>query len=44
MPFVRPPVRIDDDQMIALKARAHAESAFLKRILDRTLRAGTVAA
>lgn len=44
MPFVRPPVRIDDDLMIALKARAHAESAFLTRILDRTLGAGTATA
>ena len=44
MPFVRPPVRIDDDLMIALKARAHAESAFAARILDRTLWAATAAA
>ena len=37
---MRSTVRIDDDLMIALKARAHAESVSLTRVLNRTLRAG----
>ena len=37
---MRSTVRIDDDLMIELKARAHAESVSLTRILNRTLRAG----
>lgn len=37
---MRTTVRIDDDLMIALKARAHAESVSLTRVLNRTLRAG----
>ena len=40
MPSMRSTVRIDDDLMIELKARAHAESVSLTRILNRTLRAG----
>ena len=31
---------LDDDLMIALKARAHAESVSLTRVINRTLRAG----
>ncbi len=37
---MRSTVRIDDDLMVALKARAHAESVSLTRMLNRTLRAG----
>ena len=37
---MRSTVRIDDDLMIELKARAHAESVSLTRMLNRTLRAG----
>lgn len=37
---MRSTVRIDDDLMDALKARAHAESVSLTRMLNRTLRAG----
>lgn len=37
---MRSTVRIDDDLMTELKARAHAESVSLTRILNRTLRAG----
>lgn len=37
---MRSTVRIDDDLMIELKTRAHAESVSLTRILNRTLRAG----
>ena len=33
-------VRIDDDLMIALDARARAESVSLTRVINRTLRAG----
>ena len=40
MSTMRSTVRIDGDLMIALKARAHAESVSLTRILNRTLRAG----
>ena len=40
MSAMRSTVRIDDDLMIELKARAHAESVSLTRILNRTLRAG----
>ena len=39
---MRSTVRIDDDLMIELKARAHAESISLTRMLNRTLRAGLV--
>lgn len=39
---MRSTVRIDDDLMIELKARAHAESVSLTRMLNRTLRAGLV--
>jgi hypothetical protein len=37
---MRTTVRIDDDLMIELKARAHAESVSLTRMLNRTLRTG----
>lgn len=37
---MRSTVRIDDDLMIALRARAHAESVSLTRVINRTLRAG----
>lgn len=37
---MRSTVRIDDDLMIELKARSHAESVSLTRMLNRTLRAG----
>ena len=37
---MRSTVRIDDDLMIELKARAYAESVSLTRMLNRTLRAG----
>lgn len=37
---MRSTVRIDDDLMIELKSRAHAESVSLTRMLNRTLRAG----
>ena len=37
---MRSTVRIDDDLMFELKARAHAASVSLTRILNRTLRAG----
>ena len=40
MSAMRSTVRIDDDLMIELEARAHAESVSLTRILNRTLRAG----
>ena len=40
MSTMRSTVRIDDDLMIELEARAHAESVSLTRILNRTLRAG----
>ena len=39
---MRSTVRIDDDLMTELKARAHAESISLTRMLNRTLRAGLV--
>ena len=37
---MRSTVRIDEDLMIELKARAHAESVSLTRMLNRTLRTG----
>ena len=37
---MRSTVRIDDDLMLELKARAHADSMSLTRMLNRTLRAG----
>ncbi len=37
---MRSTVRIDDDLMIELKARAHDQSVSLTRMLNRTLRAG----
>ena len=37
---MRSTVRIDDDLMVELKARAHAQSVSLTRMLNRTLRAG----
>ncbi len=37
---MRSTVRIDDDLMIELKTRAHAESVSLTRMLNCTLRAG----
>ena len=37
---MRSTVRIDDDLMIVLRARAHAESVSLTRVVNRTLRAG----
>lgn len=37
---MRSTVRIDDDLMIELKARAHTQSVSLARMLNRTLRAG----
>lgn len=37
---MRSTVRIDDDLMTELKARAHAESTSLTRMLNRALRAG----
>jgi hypothetical protein len=37
---MRTTVRIDDDLMIELKTRAHAESVSLTRMLNRTLRTG----
>ena len=40
MSIMRTTLRIDDDLMIELEARAHAESVSLTRILNRTLRAG----
>lgn len=37
---MRSTVRIDDDLMVELKARAEAESVSLTRMLNRTLRVG----
>ena len=37
---MRSTVRIDDDLMVELRARAHAESVSLTRMLNRTLRTG----
>ena len=37
---MRSTVRIDDDLMVELRARAQAESVSLTRMLNRTLRAG----
>jgi len=37
---MRSTVRIDDDLMIELKSRAHAESVSLTRMINRMLRAG----
>ena len=37
---MRSTVRIDDDLMVELRARAEAESVSLTRMLNRTLRAG----
>lgn len=37
---MRSTVRIDDDLMIELKARAHTQSVSLTRLINRTLRAG----
>ncbi len=37
---MRSTLRIDDDLMIELKARAHAESVSLTHVVNRTLRAG----
>ena len=37
---MRATVRIDDDLMIELKARAHDESISLTRVLNRAFRAG----
>ena len=37
---MRSTVRIDDDLMIELRARSHAESVSLTRMLNRALRAG----
>ena len=37
---MRSTVRIDDDLMIELKTRAHADSVSLTRMLNRTLRTG----
>lgn len=37
---MRSTVRIDDDLMVELRARALAESVSLTRMLNRTLRAG----
>lgn len=37
---MRSTVRIDDDLMIEIKTRAHAEAVSLTRMLNRTLRAG----
>lgn len=37
---MRSTVRIDADLMIELKARAHAESVSLTRVINRTLRTG----
>ena len=41
---MRSTVRIDDDLMVELRARAHAQSVSLTRMLNRTLRAGLSAA
>ena len=41
---MRSTVRIDDDLIVELRARAHAESVSLTRMLNRTLRAGLLAA
>ena len=40
---MRSTVRIDDDLMTALRARAQAEGLSLTRMLNRTLRAGLAA-
>ena len=40
VPAMRSTVRIDDDLMSALKARAHAEHVSLTRMLNRVLRRG----
>ncbi|MCY4600296.1 MAG: antitoxin [Acidobacteria bacterium] len=37
---MRSTVRIEDDLMVELRTRAHAESLSLTRIINRTLRAG----
>lgn len=40
MPFMRTTVRVDDELLEQLKARARTEKVSLTRVLNRTLRAG----
>jgi uncharacterized Ntn-hydrolase superfamily protein len=40
MPLMRTTVRVDDELLEQLKARARAEKTSLTRLLNRTLRAG----